>query len=461
MKNGANGKGGANGANGAEAEAFDLVGVGFGPSNLAIATLLASGPPAAWRDQRVVFLDRKPRFGWHSNMLLDDTRMQICFLKDLITLKSPTSPYTFINFLKVHGRLNDFLNLQTFYPSRHEFHRYLEWVAGELGRFVRYGAEVADVRPAAGPGGRVEALEVRYRDLGSGAERTLRARNLIVAPGGAPRLPPGVEADEVVFHSAHFLERIERFTARAEHPYRFLVVGAGQSAAEIFRHLARAFPRADVTQAIRRFALAQADGNPLANAIFDDDMVEFFFGLPESRRASCLRELAGTNYSVVDDDLIADIYRLLYDQKVRGVDRCRFRRFVDFERCRRDGDGAVVELRDLATGRVEAGRYDAVVLATGYQSAAEGLLAGLGPHLARRDDGGLVVRRDYSVEAARPEHFRPKIFLQGASTEATHGLTSTLISVLPFRAEEILTSAFGAPAQPPAAEAPRDRNQTA
>ena len=54
-------------------------------------------------------------------MMLDGAKMQISFLKDLATLRNPSSTYSFISYLHAHGRLATFVNLSTFTPSRVEF----------------------------------------------------------------------------------------------------------------------------------------------------------------------------------------------------------------------------------------------------------------------------------------------------------------------------------------------------
>lgn len=55
----------------------DLIGVGLGPANLALALAL--------RESKVDFrfFESKPCFGWHRGMLLENATMQIPFLKDL------------------------------------------------------------------------------------------------------------------------------------------------------------------------------------------------------------------------------------------------------------------------------------------------------------------------------------------------------------------------------------------
>ncbi|HEU5108903.1 MAG TPA: SidA/IucD/PvdA family monooxygenase, partial [Micromonosporaceae bacterium] len=65
---------------------YDVVGVGFGPSNLALAIAIEehnrARPDAGLTG---LFLERQPRFGWHRGMLIDDATMQVSFLKDLVT----------------------------------------------------------------------------------------------------------------------------------------------------------------------------------------------------------------------------------------------------------------------------------------------------------------------------------------------------------------------------------------
>jgi L-ornithine N5-oxygenase len=72
-------------------EGFELIGVGFGPSNLAVA--IAAGELGA-AAPRQLFLERQPRFGWHRGMLIEDATMQVSFLKDLVTLRNPASRIT-------------------------------------------------------------------------------------------------------------------------------------------------------------------------------------------------------------------------------------------------------------------------------------------------------------------------------------------------------------------------------
>ncbi|MFD0070329.1 SidA/IucD/PvdA family monooxygenase, partial [Streptomyces sp. NPDC127574] len=129
-------------------EIYDVVGIGFGPSNLSLAIALEEhGASAPEHPVTSHFFERQPSFGWHRNMLLPSTTMQISFLKDLATFRNPMSRFSFISYLHAANRLVQFVNNQDFFPTRQEFHQYLEWAAAGLSDRVTYGAEVTAIRP--------------------------------------------------------------------------------------------------------------------------------------------------------------------------------------------------------------------------------------------------------------------------------------------------------------------------
>ncbi|MFF6979235.1 SidA/IucD/PvdA family monooxygenase [Streptomyces sp. NPDC008343] len=125
----------------APTEVHDILGVGFGPSNLALAVAVQEYNDQASHADRLshVFLEKQDRFGWHRDMLLDGATMQVAFLKDLATMRNPVSRYGFLAYLHDKGRLVDFINHQSFLPSRAEFHDYLEWAAADFVDRVAYG----------------------------------------------------------------------------------------------------------------------------------------------------------------------------------------------------------------------------------------------------------------------------------------------------------------------------------
>ncbi|MET9871255.1 SidA/IucD/PvdA family monooxygenase, partial [Streptomyces sp. NPDC006386] len=141
---------------------YDVLGIGFGPSNLALAIAIEEHNAGAAPEDRLnaLFLERQPRFGWHRGMLIDDATMQVSFLKDLVTLRDPASDYSFLCFLRERGRLVDFLNQKTLFPLRVEFHEYFEWAAARVRHLVAYDREVTAVDPVRDESGTVTGFDV-------------------------------------------------------------------------------------------------------------------------------------------------------------------------------------------------------------------------------------------------------------------------------------------------------------
>ena len=409
----------------------DLIGIGFGPSNLALAIALQERAEQGGRPFDALFLERQPDYSWHGNTLVAQSELQISFLKDLVTLRNPSSRFSFVNYLKAHGRLVDFINLGTFYPCRMEYNDYLRWVAQQFAEQSRYGEQVLRVEPIVEGDGRVQRLNVVSEHQGREVHR--QTRSVIVSTGGTPKIPQAFASfkdDPRVFHHARYLSAMATQPCSRGEPMRIAVVGAGQSAAEAFIDLNDSYPNVQVDMILRAAVLKPADDSPFVNEIFGPDYTDLVFNQPETERERLIREYHNTNYSVVDLDLIERIYAMLYRQKVSGVERHGFlcRRMIESAT---DIDGRVqLQLRDLATGSTEARRYDAVILATGYERRSHReLLAPLKDYL---DD--FRVDRDYQL-IARPELETP-VFIQGFS-QHSHGLSDTLLSVLPARSGEI------------------------
>ncbi|WP_069812830.1 lysine N(6)-hydroxylase/L-ornithine N(5)-oxygenase family protein [Streptomyces sp. TP-A0874] len=423
----------------------DLVGVGFGPSNLALAIALAE--EHGERGLRTVFLERKEEFGWHRGLMLPDATMQVSFLKDLVTLRTPTSRFGFLSYLRERDRLVDFINRGSDFPSRVEFHDYLEWAAAPFADQVRYGAEVLDVRPVRS-GGRVTAWDVvsaERRPDGAGTDRAevvRRTRNVVLATGITPALPEGVERSERVWHSEELLPRVASWPEGAG--TRFAVVGAGQSAAETAAHLHQRFPDAQVYAVMSRYGYSPADDSPFANRVFDPSAVDDFYDAPPAVRKRFYDYHANTNYSVVDLELIEELYRRHYEEKVTGRRRLHLVNLSVVEAVKPTSAGVALLLqRPGAPGELEV---DVVVFATGYRpmdpAAVLGEAAG---HCVFDDAGRVRIRRDYRVVTA-PD-VDAGVYLQGG-TEHTHGLSSSLLSNVAVRSGEIAAAVAAGPVTP-------------
>ena len=420
----------------------DIIGIGFGPANLALAIALRDAMAAGPLRPSMRFIERQARFGWHRAMMLPGADMQISFVKDLVSLRDPTSPFSFINYLHVKGRLSTFLNLKTFNPSRIEYNDYLAWAADHFSDVVAYDEAVDAVRPEIRDG-RLAAFVVEARD-GTGARRLRRCRHLVVAAGGDPAIPPPFAAladDPRLIHSSWYLPGIAQALGapRLDGPRpRILVVGAGQSAVEIATDLGERYPRALIDLAIRGPALKPADDSPFVNEIFDPAAVDRIHDAPEPVRADLIAAHRATNYAVVDADLIQAFYAMLYEQEVSGETRYRLRRSTRILTLEAGPEGLQALLRDDVAGTEEGVSYAAVICATGYARAVvPALLDPLRPFLA-----GETADRHYRLPLD-PADTRVSLHLQGFS-EPTHGLTETLLSILPVRAGAIAATILDA-----------------
>ncbi|MGZ9928670.1 lysine N(6)-hydroxylase/L-ornithine N(5)-oxygenase family protein [Streptomyces sp. NC-S4] len=413
----------------------DLIGIGFGPSNVAMAIALSEHNAGVGPQEAVTahFFEQQPRFGWHRGMLIDDATMQVSFLKDLVTLRNPASEYSFLCYLQSRGRLIDFVNHKSLFPLRVEFHDYFEWAAAKVDDMVSYGSEVVAVRPVLRDGA-IEYVDVTAR---SGSEFVVhRARNVVIGTGLRPQMPEGVDRTERIWHTSELLTRVAALGGAD--PTRFVVVGAGQSAAENVAFLHRTFPRAEVCAVFSRYGYSPADDSGFANRIFDPSAVDEYFTAPEEIKRKLIEYHANTNYSVVDIDLIDDLYRQEYQEKVLGTERLRFLKVSRLADVTETPDHVRVTVESLVTGEKEALAADALVYATGYRSAdGLGLLGDVEKYCRRDGLGRVRVARDYRVES-EPE-LRCGIYLQGG-TEHTHGITSSLLSNTAVRVGEILRS---------------------
>lgn len=411
----------------------DVIGVGFGPSNLALAIALDDHARRSRLKCVSLFVEKQAQFTWHGGMLLPGSDMQISFLKDLVSLRDPTSPFTFVNYLHKQGRLQDFINCRTFYPSRLEFNDYLRWVAAQLRSYAAYGETIVAVEPVT-VGQSVTSLRV-YSRTPAGGETVRLAKNLVVAVGGRPNIPQvfaKTVEDRRMFHSSRYLDTVESIDLGGKAAC-VAVIGGGQSAVEVTVDLRNRFPHASIDLIFRGHALKPSDSSPFVNEIFNPDYTDFMFAQPGEHRDAIVRNFRNTNYAVVDSDLLDQLYRLLYQQRVSGKAGVALHPRSEIKNVRAVVEGIEIGTVDKFSGRDRRCCYDAVILATGYDRET--------PHTflepIQRYIRDTTLDRNYSLTTSPT--FRPQIHLQGYS-EASHGLSDTLLSVLATRSQEIAES---------------------
>lgn len=416
-----------------------MLGVGFGPSNLALAIALAE--TGVIRD--CVFAERQQQFGWHEAMKLPDADMQISFMKDLVTPRNPMSPYSFLNYLRERGRLETFINLRNFYPTRHEFGDYLKWVADAFAANTIYDFTVKAVDAVEHNG---TMLLCATGVNSEGSERRIISENLCFATGHRMNIPEFVQPHygARAFHTSEFLPRMTAVKSdldRLGRAPRILVVGAGQSAAETALYCSDHFPHAQVDWCFRQFALRPMDDSHFVNEIFRGDMVDRWFDKSPEGRAQFRQDFHHANYSAIDGSLIEKIYAARYNRDVENRPFVNIRNLTELVSMVGDGAGVRAGLRNVETGETAQASYDVVILGTGYgEENFSPMLENIRDYLCFDDDGALCVDRTYRVQTRRG--LDAGIFSLG-SNERTHGIGDTLLSNVAIRTEPLVRAIFG------------------
>lgn len=382
-------------------------------------------------------------------MQLPGAKMQISFLKDLATPRNPRSHFTFINYLKSKGRLDTFINLGTFLPSRLEYEDYLRWCASHFEQqgWVKYGQEVVSVSPSTplSKNSKVTSFKITSRNTASSLLTTRSSRHVVIAIGGKGKLPPSLpNQNPAVVHSSKYSFSVPSLLPDTLAPYSIAVIGSGQSAAEIFNDLPSRFPNAKVTLIIKSAALKPSDDSPFVNEVFDPDRVDGVYAQSKEIRRRAIEHDRATNYGVVRLELLEHLYEKLYLQQLKNAEPSSWkikivnnREIVSTEQQRNKlilRLGKVIEEPD-AKPAFEGGKgelldeemeVDAVFVATGYlRNAHEEMLANTKTLIARQhgSEKSFPVGRDYRVDFDEQKVAKDAgVWLQGCN-ESTHGVS--------------------------------------
>ncbi len=414
----------------------DYIGIGFGPANLALAITISE----EWNGAKGIFFDSKLDFAWHNDMLIGDVSLQVPFLKDLATLRNPCSSFSFLNYLREQDRLEHFVNLRCFYPTRIEYQDYLRWAASKFSEIVEYGKKVVKITPVQNSENE-KILQVVTLDLRTNEEETYLTRNIILAPGGSPTFPNTVQNDSArIIHSSRYLSGISAAFSDRSLPYKFAIVGSGQSSGEITENLLATYPNAKVELIIRDFALRPIDDSPFVNEIFLSKSRELFYEGQDSFRQDLLDKVYNTNYAVVDIDVLKRLYNFSYQERVNNTNRLNIRSFTQLESAREVEGRVHTVLKNLKDDKSEIEAYDGLILGMGYRRELQhSMIEDLIPYLQFEPERSSVpmISKDYRLVTT--SELNAGIFVQGLS-ENKHGISDTLLSLLSIRSKEICDS---------------------
>ena len=408
---------------------YDLLGVGIGPFNLSLAAL-ADGAA----DLRTLFCEARPEFRWHHGMLVDGARMQVPFLADLVSLVDPTSPWSFLNYLREQGRLFPFYFAERFQLPRREYDHYCRWAAERLA-CCRFGTEVSALHWSDG------LFRAELTDTGTGERTVAHARNVVLGVGTRPVRPEafaGLDGHPAAWHCADYLERRHSLDGARD----VTVVGSGQSGAEVFLDLLRRRGE-DGTRLrwlTRTRALAPMEYSKLGLEHFTPDYTRYFHGLPGAVR-DALVPAQWQLHKAASAETLAEIHDHLYERTVgrpvgdAPVEITPGTAVTDA----RPGPCGGLELRcrHVDSGAEHVVRTDAVVLATGYRAAPPAALGPLAALIDWDEAGRYRVDLDHRV-ATLPE-LTGGLYVQNAELH-THGVGTPDLGLGAHRAAVILNA---------------------
>ncbi|MFE6098487.1 lysine N(6)-hydroxylase/L-ornithine N(5)-oxygenase family protein [Streptomyces laurentii] len=405
----------------------DFIGIGLGPFNLGLACLTE---PIDALDG--LFLESKPDFEWHSGMFLDGAHLQTPFLSDLVTLADPTSPYSFLNYLKEKGRLYSFYIRENFYPLRTEYNDYCRWAAARLSS-VRFGTTVTAVAYD-------ESAELYVVTTDAGT--THRARRIVLGTGTSPHIPEpcrGLGGD--VTHTSRYLRNRDALLKKKS----ITLVGSGQSAAEIYHDLLGGIHEHGyrlnwVTRSPRFFPL---EYTKLTLEMTSPEYVDYFHALPEDTRYRLEREQKGL-FKGIDGALIDAIFDLLYQRNADGPVPTRLLTNSALTSARHDAAAGTYSLgfRQEEQGKDFTLESEGLILATGYAYETPAFLAPIDDRLRRDSRGRFDLARNYAIDVTGHG-----VYLQNAGTH-THSVTSPDLGMGPYRNATLIADMLGAPYYP-------------
>ncbi|MFM9611022.1 lysine N(6)-hydroxylase/L-ornithine N(5)-oxygenase family protein [Streptomyces niveiscabiei] len=397
---------------------YDFAGIGLGPFNLGLACLTE---PIAELDG--VFLESKPDFTWHAGMFLDGAHLQTPFLSDLVTLADPTSPYSFLNYLKEKGRLYPFYIRENFYPLRVEYDDYCRWAANRLSS-VRFSTTVE---------------EVTYDDgvyvVRTTAGDTYRARKLVLGTGTQPYHPPAVQGlgGDFLHNSRYMQSRSELVKKKS-----ITLVGSGQSAAEIYYDLlseidVHGYRLNWVTRSPRFFPL---EYTKLTLELTSPEYVDYFRALPEATRYRLASQQKGL-FKGIDGELIDEIFDLLYRKNLGGPVPTRLLTNSSLNSATYDDGSYTLSFRQEEQGKDFELTTEGLVLATGYAYTEPEFLAPVRDRLVYDSHGNFDIARNYAIDTTGRG-----VFLQNAGVH-THSVTSPDLGMGAYRNSCIIAELLG------------------
>ncbi|MFW7380667.1 MAG: lysine N(6)-hydroxylase/L-ornithine N(5)-oxygenase family protein [Oligoflexus sp.] len=402
----------------------DLIGLGIGPFNLSLAAL--AQPISKIQAQ---FFDRKAKFDWHKELMLPGTTMQTTYLKDLVSAVNPTSPYSFLNYLVRNKLYYAFLNTGRTQISRMEFERYCQWVCQQLdGLFFSH-----PIREVQFDG---QQFVIKFD------EKTVYAKHICLGTGLLPHVPDCAK-DFLSDHCFHAKSPyLQNFQATKK---RILIVGGGQTGAELFLNLIRAYwgEAKSVHWLSRRANLEPLDESAFVNEYFTPGYVQNFYHRPQSQKDE-IAEYQKLSGDGITPGYLQDIYCEVYQRRFLQDNALDASILPNREltQIKRFGNEYEVSFYNKFYQQEESFFADVIILATGFKQATPECLEPLYSRMDRNDQGQLQLNENFRVSWDGSA----KNFMYAVNFgRHSHGIAEPQISLMSWRAAVIINDLLGFP----------------
>lgn len=261
-----------------------MIGIGAGPNNLSVFALYKK-----ISHEGFLILEEKDSIKWHHGMMIDGSTLQNSIVKDLVTLADPTSEYSILNYLYEKKRIYEFISCNNrFY--REEYNDYLIWVGEKLNN-IQFNTKVESIECKGG-----------YYEIKTKKE-VLKSHNICVAIGRKEFIPESFGClikNKNVFHSCDYCYNKDELNNKD-----ILIVGGGQSSAEIFLDLVNGkIQPKSITWVSRRYNLLQINESWFDNYLYTPGYVSYFMGLDRKERVKLLELQKMTSDGINPEDLV-------------------------------------------------------------------------------------------------------------------------------------------------------------
>jgi L-ornithine N5-oxygenase len=419
---------------------LDLVGIGFGPANIALAALFDEA--GIYSNHK--FLERSLSPTWQQEMLFDNaldihSNIQIIPHRDLATLRSPRSKYTLLNYLHANDLLLQHLNMDLLMPMRPDFAAYIRWVAEQLSDNLITGCQVEKITMLDKDSSYAYRIDQRNGE-------PIFARHVVVGVGREPFIPTEFETlaeSDRVFHLNSYKSSSQALLDKGAQ--KFAVIGSSQSAVEILLHLSKLNPRLELHSFIRRFAYPLKDTNPFMSEIFFPEFTDMYFNANAKTKQRIDKDVYRTNYGACDMDVLEELYRQIYYDRMHGCNKINIHRLNQIMSAEEVDGGVRLTAKNHETDEISSDVFDGVILATGFRNIGTdeksiripGIISGLHDCLLLDDNGCLQVDREYRALLKPDFNIAGAIMLNGLC-EASHGMGDAgSLSLLALRAQTI------------------------